>query len=78
MDELEISHNTNIYNIYHKAMIRVPNHWYLQKLKSLAISHYEAEHFGQSRERAINYNCEKIFKNQNRFFNDLKNKKIIP
>jgi hypothetical protein len=78
MDELEISHNTNIYNIYHKAMIRVPNHWYLQKLKSLAISHYEAEHFGQNRERAINYNCEKIFKNQNRFFNDLKNKKIIP
>jgi len=78
MDELGFTHNTNIYNIYQKAMIRVPNHWFLERLKSLAILHYEAEHFSQNRDLSINSRCIKLFKNQNRFFNDLKNKKIIP
>jgi hypothetical protein len=77
MDELGFRHNTTTYNIYNIAMIRIPTHWYIEKLKSLAISHYEAEHFGHNRTRAINATCIKIFKLHNKFVTDLKNKKII-
>lgn len=77
MDELGLNHTQSIFNIYQKAMIRVPNHWYLEKLKSLAISHYEGEHFGQNRTRLINYSCQKIFRKHNVFVTDLKNKRII-
>lgn len=77
MDELGYGHNSTTYNIYNIAMIKLPNHWYLEKLKSLAISHYEAEHFGQNRTRLINAACIKFFKKHNNFIMDLKNKKII-
>lgn len=77
MDELEINHSVNIFNIYKKAAVLVPNHWYLEKLKSVAILHYEGCHFGQNRKMLINNMCHKIFRNQRRFFCDLKNKKII-
>jgi hypothetical protein len=77
MDELGVAHNTNIFNVYQKAMIRIPNHWYLEKFKCLAIFHYEAEHFGQNRTLSINSRCIKLFKIQKKFFYDLKNKKII-
>jgi hypothetical protein len=78
MDELGFNHNTHIFNAYQKAMIKVPNHWYLEKLKSVAILHYEAEHFCLNRGLSINSRCIKLFKNQNKFFRDLKNNKIIP
>jgi hypothetical protein len=77
MEEFEIGYTTNIYNIYQKAMIKVPDHWYLAKLKSLAISYYEAEHFGQNRNYLINIKCLNIFKNEKAFFEDLRKNKII-
>lgn len=77
MDDFRIGYTTTIYNIYQKAMIRVPDHWYLAKLKSLAISHYEAEHFGHNRNNIINTDCLKIFNNEKAFFNDLRKRKII-
>jgi hypothetical protein len=77
MEELGFRYTNTIVNIYNIAMIRLPNHWYLEKIKSLAISHYEGEHFGQNRIRVINDGCRKIFKKHNQFINDLKNKKII-
>jgi hypothetical protein len=77
MEEIGIRYNTHIYNAYEKAMIRVPNHWYLEKLKSVAMSHFEAEHFGQNRTRGINGACERIFRKQLQFINDLKSKNII-
>lgn len=78
MDELECDYNNNvIYNIYSIAMVSVPNHWYLENLKSLAISHYEGNHFGQNRTKIINSACIKVFKQHNKFITDLKNKGII-
>jgi hypothetical protein len=77
MEEVGLSHTQNTYNIYKAAMCKLPNHWYLEKLKSLAISHYEAEHFGQNRTRIINAACVRIFRKQNRFFADLKIANII-
>jgi hypothetical protein len=77
MEEFKIGYTTNIYKVYEKAMIKVPNHWYLAKLKSLAISHYEAEHFGQNRTYSINMKCLTIIKNEKLFFEDLRKNKII-
>jgi hypothetical protein len=77
MDDFRIGYTTPIYNIYQKAMIIIPDHWYLAKLKSLAISHYEAEYFSQNRTNRINTECLKIFKNEKAFFEDLRKRKII-
>ncbi len=77
MEEVGLSHTQNTYNIYKAAMCKLPNHWYLEKLKALGISHYEAEHFGQNRTRIINAACVRIFRKQNRFFGDLKTANII-
>jgi hypothetical protein len=77
MEEFQIGYTTNIYKIYERAMLRMPQHWYLAKLKSLAISHYEAEHFGQNRTYSINMECLKVLKNEKLFFNDLRKNKII-
>ncbi len=77
MDELGFRYSNTTINNYKTAIVRVPNHWYLERLKSLAISHYEAEHFGQNRTRIINAECFKLFKIHNRFITDLKNKKIL-
>jgi hypothetical protein len=77
MEELGLRHTNYIFNAYQTAMVCVPTHWYLEKLKSLAISHYEAEHFGHNRTRIINAVCLKIFKKHSFFINDLKAKNII-
>lgn len=77
MEDLDITYTENLVNIYKVAIVRLPSHWYLEKLKCLAISHYEAEHFNQNRTRNINGACMKIFKRQGKFFQDLKNKQII-
>jgi hypothetical protein len=77
MEEVGFRYTNNIYEIYQKAIIQVPNHWYLEKLKSLAISHYEAEHFGHNRTRIINAACVKMFRKHRIFLEDLKNKNII-
>lgn len=77
MEELGLKYSNYIFNAYQIAMVRAPTHWYLEKLKSLAISHYEAEHFGHNRTRIINAVCLKIFKKNSFFINDLKAKNII-
>jgi hypothetical protein len=77
MDELGLNHGTNVCTAYQIAMIQIPTHWYLEKLKSLAISYYEAEHFGHNRKRIINAGCTRIFKKHNQFMEDLRTKNII-
>jgi hypothetical protein len=77
MDDLGIRYNNYTFNMYQVAMARASKHWYLEKLKALAIIHYEAEHFGHNRSRLINANCLKIFRKQSLFINDLKTKNII-
>lgn len=75
MDDLEITYNNIIYNQYSQAMILMPNHWYLDRLKSLAIIHYESEHFGNDTSRLIDIRFKRIIRKQTQFFNDLRDKK---
>ncbi len=77
MEELGWQYSQYIYSVFQIAVITVPNHWYLERLKALAISHYEAEHLGQLRTRIINAGCLKVFKRLNAFLLDLQNKNII-
>ena len=77
MEELGLSYSTYICDAYQAAMIKEPTHWYLEKLKSLAVSHYEAEHFGHNRKRIINAACVRVFRKHNQFMGDLKSKHII-
>ena len=66
---------TNSY--YITAMIKDPKHWYLEKLKVIAISHYEAEHFGDYIESYVDELCLPIFQNEEKFFKDLRTRKLI-
>ena len=77
IEELNYTYNQYIYDVFKIAIASVPNHWYLDKLKALAISHYEGEHLGQIRTRIINTGCQNIFRKLNVFIKDLKNKNII-
>lgn len=77
MDELKFIYTTNTYNYYIWAMINIPNHWYLEKLKTIFVLHYEVEHFGQNKDRIINLYILRILKKQNIFLSELKNKIII-
>lgn len=77
MDELNIPSSAYIIRAYKTAIIKIPNHWFLEKFKSLAISYYEAEHFGHNRQRAINSSCLRFFRKQNDFLKYLEDKKII-
>jgi hypothetical protein len=76
-DELGYPHSQYVYDVFKIAINVVPDHWYLDKLKALAISHYEAEHLGQVRTRIINAGCLKVFRKLNVFLIDLQNKNII-
>ena len=77
MEELLFTYNTYTYNCYQIAIAKVPNHWYLEKFKSLAILHYEAAHFGQNRNKLINALFIRIYKMHSKFIDDLKSKNII-
>ena len=77
MEELRVPYNQYIYSVFQIAIITVPKHWYLERLKTLAMSHYEAEHLGQIRTRIINEGCLKVFKRLDAFIVDLQNKNII-
>ncbi len=77
MDELGFKYNNYVFNAYQVAMTSVPNHWYLEKLKSWAALHYEAEHFGHNKTRIINAACLRIFKKHLQFIADLKAKNVI-
>jgi hypothetical protein len=77
MDELGELVNPRITEIYKKAMIHAPKHWYIERFKYLAILHYEGEHFGQKRNRIINTACEKLLDKQPQFIKELQTKNII-
>jgi hypothetical protein len=77
MEELGYAYSQYIYSVFQIAVITVPSHWYLDKLKGLAISYYEGEHLGQVRTQIINAGCIKIFRKLNVFLKDLHNKNII-
>jgi hypothetical protein len=77
LEELQFDSSEEIVNAYDTVIIKEPTHWYLEKFKSLAISHYEAEHFGINKTRIINMGCIRLFKKQKEFIQDLKNRRII-
>jgi hypothetical protein len=77
LEKLRFRTSVTTNNHYITAMIRDPKHWYLEKLKSLAISHYEAEHFGYYVDDYVDEECVKIFQKQAKFFKDLKTRKLI-
>ena len=77
LEKLRIRTNATTNNYYHTAMIKDPKHWYLERLKTLAISHYEADHFGYYVDDFVDAECLKIFKKQGIFFKDLRSRKLI-
>lgn len=77
LEKLRFRTNVTTNNYYITAMIKEPKHWYLEKLKSLAISHYEAEHFGYYVDDYVDDECTKIFQKQGKFFKDLRTRKVI-
>jgi hypothetical protein len=77
MDELKIFAPNTTRNAYLRAIARCPNHWYLDEFKSVAMQHYEAEHFGYNKTLSINSKCLKIFRKQTQFINELRDKHII-
>jgi hypothetical protein len=77
MDELHIYSPNYITNAYHQAILKVPNHWYLEELKAVAFIHYEADHFRHNIDRTINERCTRIFRKQNQFIEELIKLKVI-
>ena len=77
LEELNFRTNTTIISYYITAMIKDPKHWYLERLKNMAILYYEAEHFGYYVDAHINEECLKIFQKEAIFFKDLRTRKLI-
>jgi hypothetical protein len=62
---------------YRSALIHAPDHWYLEKWKSIAYQHYEAQHFELNYNEHINKQCRILYKQHNIFIKDLARKNII-
>ena len=77
MEELRFHVTRYVTDVYLDAMARVPNHWYLEKWKYIAMVHYEGEHFGEDRTRYVNACSFKLFRKQNQFFHELKMANIV-
>lgn len=77
MEELRFQVTRYVTDAYLDAMSRVPNHWYLEKWKYLAMVHYEGLHFEEERTRYVNACSFKLFRKQNQFFNELKSLNVI-
>ena len=77
LDKLNFRTTAATNSYYITAMIRDPKHWYLERLKSLAISHYEAEHFGYYVDTDVDEECLVIFQKEAIFFKDLRTRKLI-
>ena len=77
IDELGYISSAYITQAYRTAMIKIPTHWYLEKFKSLAMSHYEAVHFGYNRSSSINTLCKRLLNKQDQFIRELILKHII-
>ena len=77
MDELHIFSANYITYAYRQAIMKVPNHWYLEEFKAVAFNHYEAEHFGLNIDRTINDRCRRIFRKQQQFINEMIKMNVI-
>lgn len=77
MDDLDYNITNAITDIYKRAILVVPNHWYIQRFKSLAIIHYEAQHFNIERTSSINAACKNLLKKEAQFILELRQKNII-
>jgi len=64
-----VSEDTIVF--YREAMIRVPHHWYLERWKTLAYQHYEAQHFGMHRSMHLTSACRDLYHKQYSFVKDL-------
>lgn len=71
MEDLLNSPSEYIISAYRTAMLKMPNHWYLQECKALAILYYEAEHFGKNKDAIINTRCLTLFRKQYTFISEL-------
>jgi len=77
MEELHYPVTRHIVNLYQTAMLKVPNHWYIEKCKYVAMIHFESEHFGENRSRHIHSYCFQLFQKQSLFFKELQSMNII-
>jgi len=71
MEELISDPSEYVVNAYRLAMIKIPNHWYLQECKALAILYYESEHFGRSNDALINTRFVSLIRKQYTFISEL-------
>ncbi len=77
MEELGYNVSDTILSAYRIAMKHLPNHWYIQECKKIAIMHYESTHFHIHRARPIREACQRLFARQTELFHDLLAKKLI-
>lgn len=71
MDDLHVSTNLLITRTYQTAILRRPNHWYIEQWKYAAFLHYEANHFRRVANQRINQLCQKLFKKQHLFMKEM-------
>jgi hypothetical protein len=77
LEDLGMSTSLYLHRAYQIAMIRLPQHWYLEQCKQLASLHYESQHFNRNRNNHIRQKCILLFKKQPLFLNDLVKKGLI-
>ena len=77
MEELRFHVTRFVTDAYLNAMARIPNHWYLEKWKYIAMVHYEGAHFGEDRTRYVNSCSVKLLRKQSQFFGELKTLRIM-
>lgn len=71
IEELISEPSEYVVNAYRLAMIKMPNHWYIQECKALAILYYESEHFGRSNDALINTRFVSLVRKQYTFISEL-------
>ncbi len=71
LEEYDMHPTELVTKAYEVGINKVPNHTYLQKLKPIAIIHYEAIQYNLNMSGTIKAACLKIFKGQNKFIRDL-------
>lgn len=76
MEECQISMTDNILHVYSLAIQYAPNHWYLERFKSLACQFWEAEQFGV-RAPGILSACRALFKKQPQFVRELRDAGVL-
>ncbi len=71
LEEYDMHPTELVTKAYEIGINKVPDHIYLQKLKPIAIIHYEAIQYNLNKSGTIKAACLKIFKGQNNFIRDL-------